>query len=172
MFPSARCSAEESIRLSSVRWLSEAGGIRTFNVRFPEKSFDETWAAEAGEAYRQSHTTLSMDTDQGPGTDQCASPPSRSLCGCLVLANAVCRLMRKSVTVALSEMEVMKHSAATTSIGDLRESRDGRHSPRRSGAEAPSLCPHSAATAGGSENASKAWLRRMTHRSFKVCIVG
>jgi asparagine synthase (glutamine-hydrolysing) len=81
-------------------------GIRTFNVRFPEKSFDETWAAEAVAKHIGSqHTTLSMDTDQGTWEQINAlllHPGQPFADSSFFAVNAVCRLMRKSVTVALS----------------------------------------------------------------------
>jgi len=81
-------------------------GIRTFNVRFPEKRFDETWAAEAVAKHIGSqHTTLSMDTDQGTWEyiHALLLHPGQPFADVSFFAvNAVCRLMRKSVTVALS----------------------------------------------------------------------
>jgi asparagine synthase (glutamine-hydrolysing) len=81
-------------------------GIRTFNVRFPEKRFDETWAAEAVAKHIGSqHTTLSMDAEQGTWEQISAlllHPGQPFADESLFAVNAVCRLMRKSVTVALS----------------------------------------------------------------------
>jgi len=81
-------------------------GIRTFNVRFPEKRFDETLAAEAVAKHIGSeHTTLSMDTDQGTWkkiTDLLLHPGQPFADVSFFAVNAVCRLMRQSVTVALS----------------------------------------------------------------------
>jgi asparagine synthase (glutamine-hydrolysing) len=81
-------------------------GIRTFNVRFPEKRFDETWAAEAVARHIGSqHTTLAMDTNQGTWEQINALllHPGQPFADVSFFAvNAVCRLMRKSVTVALS----------------------------------------------------------------------
>jgi asparagine synthase (glutamine-hydrolysing) len=81
-------------------------GIRTFNVRFPEKRFDETWAAEAVAKHIGSHhTTLSMGRDQGTWEEINALllHPGQPFADVSFFAvNAVCRLMRKSVTVALS----------------------------------------------------------------------
>ena len=81
-------------------------GIRTFNVRFPEKRFDETWAAEAVAKHIGSqHTTLSMDTNQGTWEQINALllHPGQPFADVSFFAvNAVCRLMRKSLTVALS----------------------------------------------------------------------
>jgi asparagine synthase (glutamine-hydrolysing) len=81
-------------------------GLRTFNVRFPEKDFDETWAAVAVANHIGSrHTTLDMDGGQGTWervkelllhTGQPFADVS------LFAVNAICRLMRRSVTVALS----------------------------------------------------------------------
>ena len=42
------------------------GGLRTFNVRFPEKEYDETWAAVAVAKHIGSdHETLDMENGQG-----------------------------------------------------------------------------------------------------------
>jgi len=81
-------------------------GLRTFNVRFREKDFDETWAAVAVANHIGSHhTTLDMDGERGTwehikallvGTGQPFADVS------LFAVNAICRLMRRSVTVALS----------------------------------------------------------------------
>lgn len=84
----------------------ETGGIRTFNVRFSEKEYDETWAAQAVAKHIGSdHTTLDMDDVQGTweyitNLLQYAGQPFADTS--LFAANAVCRLMRRHVTVALS----------------------------------------------------------------------
>jgi asparagine synthase (glutamine-hydrolysing) len=81
-------------------------GFRTFNVRFSEKEYDETWAALAVSKHIGSHhETLEMEDAQG-NWDQVidllmhAGQPFADTS--LFAVNAVCRLMRKHVTVALS----------------------------------------------------------------------
>jgi len=82
------------------------GELRTFNVRFSEKTHDETWAAELVAKHIGSrHESLNMD--QTPGnwdhvtrlllhTGQPFADTS------LFAVNAICRLMRQHVTVAMS----------------------------------------------------------------------
>lgn len=83
-----------------------SSGLRTFNVRFSEKEFDETWAALAvAEHIGSHHETLDMDDaggtwDQVTGLLLCAGQPFADTS--LFAVNAVCRLMRQHVTVALS----------------------------------------------------------------------
>jgi asparagine synthase (glutamine-hydrolysing) len=81
-------------------------GINTFNVKFPEERFDETWAAVAvAEHIGSHHTTLSMDTKQGTWEqiNTLLLHPGQPFADVSFFAvNAVCRLMRKSITVALS----------------------------------------------------------------------
>lgn len=82
------------------------GELRTFNVRFPEKEYDETWAAVAVANHIGSrHETLNMD--EIPGTwDHVTSllrhagQPYADTS--LFATHAVCRRMRQHVTVALS----------------------------------------------------------------------
>jgi asparagine synthase (glutamine-hydrolysing) len=82
------------------------GGLRTFNVRFPKKDYDETWAAVAVAEYIGScHETL--DIEHVPGTwDHItglllhAGQPFAD--ASLFAVNAICQLMRRHVTVALS----------------------------------------------------------------------
>jgi asparagine synthase (glutamine-hydrolysing) len=82
------------------------GDLRTFNVRFPEKEYDETWAAVAvAKNIGSRHQTLDME--DMPGTwDHVTSlllhagQPFADTS--LFAVNAVCRLMRQHVTVALS----------------------------------------------------------------------
>ena len=82
------------------------GGLRTFNVRFPEKNFDETWAAEAvADHIGSDHTTLGMEAGQGTWdriTDVLLHTGQPFADVSLFAVNAICRLMRRHVTVALS----------------------------------------------------------------------
>ena len=81
-------------------------GVRTFNVRFSKKEFDETWAASAVARHIGSrHQTLDMVDNQGTwelvtGLLRHAGQPFADTS--LFAANAVCRLARRYVKVALS----------------------------------------------------------------------
>lgn len=80
--------------------------LHTFNVRFSEQEYDETWAAVAvAQHIGSDHTTLDMDDVRGTwehvtGLLQHAGQPFADTS--LFAAHAVCRLMRQHVTVALS----------------------------------------------------------------------
>jgi len=80
--------------------------LRTFNVRFAEQEYDETWAATAVAQHIGSrHETLDMDDMPGTwdyitGLLLHAGQPFADTS--LFAVNAVCRLMRQHVTVALS----------------------------------------------------------------------
>jgi asparagine synthase (glutamine-hydrolysing) len=96
----------DSSLVSAVAQNAHDSGIRTFNVRFSEKEYDETWAAQAVAKHIGSrHTTLDMDGRQGTW-DQIrdlllhAGQPFADTS--LFAVNAVCRLMRQHVKVALS----------------------------------------------------------------------
>lgn len=80
--------------------------LQTFNVRFPEKEYDETWAATAVANHIGSrHQTLDMSGNLGTWEDvtglllHVGQPYADTS---LFAAHAVCRLMRQHVTVALS----------------------------------------------------------------------
>jgi asparagine synthase (glutamine-hydrolysing) len=81
-------------------------GVRTFNVKFPEKSYDETWAAVAVANHIGSeHQTLLMDRHRGTWetiTDLLRSVGQPFADTSLFAVSAVCRLMRSHVTVVLS----------------------------------------------------------------------
>lgn len=80
--------------------------LRTFNVRFQEREYDETWAAVAVAKHIGSHhETLDMDDIRGTwdhvtGLLLHAGQPFADTS--LFAVNAVCRAMRRHVTVALS----------------------------------------------------------------------
>jgi asparagine synthase (glutamine-hydrolysing) len=80
--------------------------LRTYNVRFAEKDFDETWAAMAVSKYIGSdHQTLDITNTPGTWegiTDLLSHVGQPFADTSLFAVNAVCRLMRKHVTVALS----------------------------------------------------------------------
>lgn len=83
-----------------------SGSLRTFNVQFSEKEYDETWAAVVvAKHIRSHHETLQMDGHQGTWEHMTelllhAGQPFADTS--LFAVNAVARLMRKHVTVALS----------------------------------------------------------------------
>src|SRR4030095_13234571 len=82
------------------------GKLQTFNVRFPDEAYDETWAAMAVAKHIGSHhQTLDMDGSRGSwdavtGLLLHAGQPFADTS--LFAVSAVCRLMRQFVTVALS----------------------------------------------------------------------
>jgi asparagine synthase (glutamine-hydrolysing) len=96
----------DSSLVSAAAQAALSDGLRTFNVRFSEKEYDETWAAVAVAKHIGScHETL--DIDDAPGTWEHvtgllrhAGQPFADTS--LFAAHAVCRLMRRHVTVALS----------------------------------------------------------------------
>lgn len=83
-----------------------ASELRTFNVKFLEPAFDETWAARRVADHLETvHETLTMDVGEGTWDhvtallEHCGQPfadPS------LFPVHAVCRAMRRHVTVALA----------------------------------------------------------------------
>ena len=80
--------------------------LRTFNVRFAEKAYDETWAAVAvAQQIHSDHQTLDMSETRGTWHDVTdlllhAGQPFADTS--LFAVNTICRLMQKHVTVALS----------------------------------------------------------------------
>lgn len=90
------CAAQESLDTP----------IRTFNVRFPDEAYDETWAALSVAAHIGSqHETLPLQAGEGCWEDvigllRHSGQPYADTS--LFAANAVCRLIRSHVTVALS----------------------------------------------------------------------
>ena len=96
----------DSSLVSAVAQNAHESGIRTFNVRFSETEYDETWAAEVVAKHIGSHhTTLDMDALQGTWDRirdlllQAGQPFADTS---LFAVNAVCRLMRQHVKVAIS----------------------------------------------------------------------
>jgi len=80
--------------------------LKTFNVKFPDSEYDETWAAVAvAESIQSDHHTLLMDTNEGNWEHitslllQCGQPFADTS---LFAVNSVSSLMKKHVTVALS----------------------------------------------------------------------
>lgn len=90
------CAAQEAL----------GGGLKTFNVRFDDQAFDETWAAVAvATRIGSHHQTLEMLKNQGTWEHITAlllhagQPFADSS---LFAVEAICGLMREHVTVALS----------------------------------------------------------------------
>src|SRR5438093_12709734 len=83
-----------------------SGRIRTFNVRFPDETYDETLSAlSVAEQIGSHHETLEFrDTDGNWEfvTDLLAHSGQPFADTSIFAVNAVCRLIRKHVTVALS----------------------------------------------------------------------
>jgi len=96
----------DSSLVSAAAQEAAEGGIQTFNVHFSDKDYDETWAAVAVARHIGScHKTLDMDGTKGSwdhitGLLLRAGQPFADTS--LFAVNAVCRLMRQYVTVALS----------------------------------------------------------------------
>jgi asparagine synthase (glutamine-hydrolysing) len=83
-----------------------SGGLRTFNVSFANKEYDETWAAVAVARHINSrHETLEMNDFRGTwdNVTELLCHAGQPFADTSVFAvNSVCRLMRRYVTVALS----------------------------------------------------------------------
>jgi asparagine synthase (glutamine-hydrolysing) len=83
-----------------------SGNLRTFNVQFSGDDYDETWAALAVASHiRSCHETLEMNGQRGTWeyvTNLLLHAGQPFADTSLFAANAVCRLMRRHVTVALS----------------------------------------------------------------------
>lgn len=83
-----------------------SGKLQTFNVHFSDKVFDETWAAVAvAEHIGSDHKTLEMDDCPGSWshiTELLLHTGQPFADASLFAMNAVCKLMRRHVTVALS----------------------------------------------------------------------
>jgi asparagine synthase (glutamine-hydrolysing) len=96
----------DSSLVSAAAQYGLSGSLRTFNVQFSEGDYDETWAALAVANHIQScHETLGMNGHRGTweyvtGLLIHAGQPFADTS--LFAVNAVCRLMRRHVTVALS----------------------------------------------------------------------
>jgi asparagine synthase (glutamine-hydrolysing) len=83
-----------------------SGGLRTYNVQFSDDDYDETWAALAvASAIRSRHEILQMNGHRGTWeyvTELLLHAGQPFADTSLFAVNAVCRLMRERVTVALS----------------------------------------------------------------------
>ena len=96
----------DSSLVSAAAQDASAQRIKTFNVRFPDKKFDETWAAvEVAKHIGSLHTTLDMESvggtwDHITGLLRHVGQPFADTS--LFAVHAVCRLMRQHVAVALS----------------------------------------------------------------------
>ncbi len=96
----------DSSLVSAAAQAAMATELRTFNVRFPETEYDETWAAvSAAQHIGSRHQTLDMDGMRGGWDDITglllhAGQPFADVS--LFPVNMICRAMRQQVTVALS----------------------------------------------------------------------
>ncbi len=96
----------DSSLVSSGAQASLGGALRTFNVRFSDEAYDETWAAVAVARHIGSnHTVLDMDDIQGTWSQIIdlllhAGQPFADTS--LFATSAICRMMRNHVTVAVS----------------------------------------------------------------------
>jgi asparagine synthase (glutamine-hydrolysing) len=96
----------DSSLLSVAAQKALSGRLQTFNVRFSEEAYDETWAAiTTAKHIGSDHRTLDMNGNGGTwdhitGLLRHAGQPFADTS--LFAVNAVCRLMRQFVTVALS----------------------------------------------------------------------
>ena len=96
----------DSSLVSAVSQAICGGGLQTFNVRFPEEAYDETWAARTvADAIGSEHRTLDIvdvkgDWDYVTALLKHAGQPYADTS--LLAANAVCQLLRQHVTVGLS----------------------------------------------------------------------
>lgn len=96
----------DSSLVSAAAQAASANGIKTFNVRFSDEAFDETWAAvEVAQQIGSDHTTLDMDSARGTwdhvtGLLRHAGQPFADTS--LFAVHGICRAMRRHVTVALS----------------------------------------------------------------------
>jgi len=96
----------DSSLVCAVAQATRGGGLQTFNVRFPEEEYDETWAARTvADAIASEHQTLDMvdvkgDWDHVTALLKHAGQPYADTS--LFAANAVCQLLRQHMTVALS----------------------------------------------------------------------
>jgi len=96
----------DSSLVSAAAQHASNGELRTFNVRFADKEYDETWAAvEAAKHIGSCHETLEMGDDQGSWdyvTSLLVHAGQPFADTSLFAVSAVSRLMRQHVTVALS----------------------------------------------------------------------
>ena len=96
----------DSSLVSAAAQQALSDNLQTFNVRFADREYDETWAALAVAHQIQSrHTTLDMEENRGTWDHICqlllhAGQPFADTS--LFAVNAVSRIMRRHVTVALS----------------------------------------------------------------------
>ena len=96
----------DSSLVSAAAQKALGGGLETFNVRFPEKDYDETWAANAVALHiRSRHRTLDMNGILGTWeyvTELLRHAGQPYADTSLFATHAVCRRMKEHVTVALS----------------------------------------------------------------------
>jgi asparagine synthase (glutamine-hydrolysing) len=96
----------DSSLVSAAAQAALCGELRTFNVRFPEREYDETWAAVAvAEHIGSRHETLNMLSLAGSWdhvTDLLLHAGQPFADTSIFAVNAICQLMREHVTVVLS----------------------------------------------------------------------
>jgi asparagine synthase (glutamine-hydrolysing) len=96
----------DSSLISAAAQLGRREPIRTFNVRFSEAEYDETWAAvEVAKHIGSTHQTLEMPARSGMWetiTDLLLGAGQPYADSSLFGAHAVCRLMKDQIVVALS----------------------------------------------------------------------
>ena len=96
----------DSSLVSAAAQQALGGSLHTFNVKFAEEAYDETWAAKAvAQHIDTAHTTLDMGEVSGSwehltGLLLRAGQPFADTS--VFAAHAICRLMRQHATVALS----------------------------------------------------------------------
>lgn len=96
----------DSSLVSAAAQSALGGGLRTFNVRFSEGEYDETWAATSVANHIGSdHTTLDMDGERGTWervTELLLHAGQPFTDTSLFAMNAISRLIRRKVSVVLS----------------------------------------------------------------------
>lgn len=96
----------DSSLVSEAAQVASQGQLQTFNVRFAEKAYDETWAALAVANHIGSqHRTLAMNSTGGTWdqvTDLLVHAGQPFADSSIFAMHAICKLMRDHVTVALS----------------------------------------------------------------------
>lgn len=96
----------DSSLVSAAAQTAVGGKLQTFNVRFSDEAYDETWAAVQTASHIGSyHQTLDMDDVPGTWehiTDLLLYAGQPYADTSVFAANAICKLMRRHVTVALS----------------------------------------------------------------------
>ncbi|GJL62958.1 MAG: asparagine synthetase B [Nitrospirales bacterium] len=97
---------DSSLVSAAAQFALNGNSLKTFNVRFSDLAYDETWAAHSvAEHIRSEHRTLEMGECHGTWqqiTDLLLAMGQPFADTSIFAVNKVCRLMRQHVTVALS----------------------------------------------------------------------